>query len=216
MKSTKKDLFLTTDEKINILFDAVKPKTPLNKKNSLKKFIVFFGSSGVGKTSTIMKLALKYRQKNKVAIISLSNLKNYSDCVLTSFCIDTNIEQIKLDSTIKFETIQHKLEKFDMVLIDTVGRAPCEAELKFELQMYKKLKEVSFLLVLPSNLKYKDYIDSYNCYKTLKISNIVVSKIDETKYLNSIIKFLNKKKTPPISFISTGRSGSFNDNLVEY
>jgi len=216
MKSTKKETFLRTEEKIKILLDGIKFKIPFKRGNDFEKFIIFFGSSGVGKTSIIMKLATRYQKNYKVAIISLGDFEKYSTCGLIAFCKDRDIKHIELYNTMNFETTQKELGEFDIVLIDTVGRAPCEAMLSFDIQMYQNFEEVSFLLILPSNLKYKDYIDIYNCYSRLNIKNIIVTKIDENKYLNSIIKFLNKEEIPLISYISTSKGEKFNDCLVEY
>jgi len=216
MKSTEEELFLTTEEKVKILIDGIKFKIPFKRGNDFEKFIIFIGSSGVGKTSIIMKLATRYKQNYKVAIISLGSFEKYSNLVLTSFCKDMNIKHIELDNITNFETIKEELKEFDIVLVDTIGRATCEAELKFDIQLYNKLEQVSFLLTLPSNLKYKEYIDIYKCYSILNIENIIVTKVDENRYFNSIIKFLNKENTPLLSYISTGKGARFNDCLVEY
>lgn len=216
MKSTKKEIVLRTEEKVKILLDGIKLKIPFKRDNYFEKFIMFLGSSGVGKTSIIMKLARRYNKNYSVAIISLGIFEKYSNLALISFCKDMNIKHIQVDDLTNLETTKKELNEFDVVMIDTVGRAPYEAELKFDIQLYKNINEVSFFLILPSNLKYRDYLDIYDCYSILDIKNIIVSKLDETRYLKSIIKFLNIEEIPYLSYISTGKAEKFNDCLIEY
>lgn len=205
-------MFMRTDEKIKILKKGVESKVSFTSKQ-VEKFIIFLGASGVGKTTTIMKLANKYPINYKIAIVTLGYVTLEDTHRLTLFCKKEKIKYLQLDSTIDLEQIQIKLKKFDVVLIDTVGMAPHEPILNFDIQMYTYLEKVSFSLVLPANLKYKDYKYISKCYKPLNIQNIILTKLDETKYLKSVVKFLNREKTPSLSYISSGKIEESHDNL---
>ena len=211
-------MHLRRQDKVKLLFDGIKSKIPFKINNDFKKFIMIIGSSGVGKTSVIMRLAMRYKKNYKVAIVSLGNFEAYSNLSLNMFCEDKSIRHIQLDDMTDFANMQKKLlaENFDIVLIGTVGRAPFEASLIFDIKMYQNFEEVSSILVVPANLKYKDYVDIYDCYSPLNIKSLIVSKLDETKYFHSIIKFLVKESTPFLSFVSIGKGEQFDDCLVEY
>ncbi|QOY53030.1 hypothetical protein [Candidatus Sulfurimonas baltica] len=216
MKSVKEKVFYTKEEKVKILTDGIKHKLAFKRPNQYEKNMIFLGSSGVGKSTIIMKLAKRYTQNNKVAIVSLGKFDKYANCRLSSFCKDENIEYINIDNITNENINQEKLKDYDVVLIDTVGRVASDIELRFDITQYNLLDEVSFSLVLPSTIKYKDYIDTYDAYSSLCIEGIVISKLDETKHFSSVIKFLNKNETPHVSYISVGAGERFNDYLVEY
>ena len=180
--------------------------------NEKTKFIFFIGPTGVGKTTTIAKIAstMKLSKKLKVALVTSDTYRIAA------------VEQLRTYANIlSMESIRDELLAFDIVLIDTAGRSHNNAEQKEDL--IKLLASVpedeqEVFLVLSSTTKYKDLVRISQVYSEMTKYNLIFTKLDETDTVGNIYN-LRVLTGAPLSYATWGQNvpddiGKFNAQKI--
>lgn len=207
----------SSEEKINdffklILRRIIPVKHEIPARMHQRKVMMMVGPTGVGKTTTIAKLAARFAYKMgvdyKVGIITLDSFRVGAVEQLRAY---TNIMRIPLEVVKKTDEIVEallRLQDCNYILIDTAGSSQHDASKIDQINEYQqKLShmEIEKTLVLPANIKLSDLIDIYDNYSTLGINNLIFTKLDETKSFGNIISFAYKVKKS-ISYFSVGQN----------
>ena len=198
-------------------------------KSDKQRVIMFVGPTGVGKTTTLAKLAARYsllEYNYKVGIITLDTYRIGAVEQLYQYA---KMMKLPIEDAIGVEDFKdaiHRFSNMDIILIDSVGSS------QYDREKLKKLKEfvdstnldIEMNLVLSSNAKYEDLEDTFNSFKFLGLKNMIITKLDESKKYGNIFSLIKKTKLP-VSYFSTGQevpddirvasSGYFIDCLFE-
>ncbi len=210
--------FKTNPSKINDFFKlvlrrliSIKHEIPLNLNQ--KRIMMFVGPTGVGKTTTIAKLAARFAYKMptnyKVGIITLDSFRVGAVEQLKAY---TNIMRLPLEVVKKTEDLNDAIKRLKdchYILIDTAGSSQYDID-KIELiNDYQRQLDNSIslekTLVLPANIKATDLKEIYEKYSMVGINNISFTKLDETKSYGSLISFTHQSKKS-ISYLSIGQN----------
>ncbi|MGQ9852625.1 MAG: flagellar biosynthesis protein FlhF [Candidatus Oleimicrobiaceae bacterium] len=181
---------------------------PLNCRNGTTKVVAFVGPTGVGKTTTLAKLAVsgKYHYHKKIALISADTYRMAALEHLNTFA---GIAQLPLSAVYTPEELRAAVESHrdcDLILIDTAGRGQKEEEHITELkQILDAVEGIEVHLVVPANMKSADLLSTARRFDALPVHNLIVTKVDETGTLGSLLNVL-PKIGKPISYITTGQS----------
>ncbi|BFU77701.1 hypothetical protein ALC152_09160 [Arcobacter sp. 15-2] len=189
---------------------AVKHEVPL--RTHQRKIMMFVGPTGVGKTTTIAKLAARYAYKlgtnYRVGIITLDSFRVGAVEQLKAY---TNIMRLPLEVVKRPEELSEaiaRLKDCHYILIDTAGGSQYDMD-KIELinQYQQHLTEtpIEKMLVLPANVKTTDLYEIYNSYSSLHIHNLIFTKLDETISYGNLISFAHKTKKS-ICYVSVGQN----------
>ncbi len=183
------------------------------KKESLDepKIMMLVGPTGVGKTTTVAKLAARYAylldRPYKVALLNLDSYKVGAFEQLAHYADIMQIEHITVDS---IETFMHGLEElqeYDVILVDTAGMSPYDTQKLIKTVEYVQSetpRKIEVDLVLSATVKYEDMDDIYNNFSFLNLNSVIISKFDETKHLGTLLNFMLLYKTP-MSYFSIGQ-----------
>ncbi len=177
-----------------------------------RKVMMFLGPTGVGKTTTIAKLAARFAYKMgmdyKVGIITLDSFRVGAIEQLKAY---SNIMRLPLEIVKKSEDLIEailRLQDCHYILIDTAGSSQYDIEKIESIHDYQnKLRDIEIekTLVLPANVKKNDLLEIYDKYSVLGINNILFTKLDETRSFGNIISFAYKIKKS-ISYLSIGQN----------
>ncbi len=188
----------------------IKLEVPLRRHQ--RKIIMMVGPTGVGKTTTISKLAARYAyklgQNYKVGIITLDSFRVGAIEQLQAY---TNIMRLPLEVVRKPENLTEallRLRDCNYIFIDTAGSSQYDVD-KIELinEYQKKVEDLHIekILVLPANVKQSDLLEIYKNYSRLNIDYLTFTKLDETKSFGNLISFAHKTKKS-ITYFSIGQN----------
>ncbi len=188
----------------------IKHEVPLRKHQ--RKIIMMVGPTGVGKTTTIAKLAARYAYKlgsnYKVGIVTLDSFRVGAIEQLNAY---TNIMRLPLEVVKKPEDLVEallRLKDCNYIFIDTAGSSQYDVD-KIELinEYQQKVEEMPIekVLVLPANVKQTDLQEIYTNYSRLNIDALTFTKLDETISFGNLISFAHKTKKS-ITYFSVGQN----------
>jgi len=165
------------------------------------------GPTGVGKTTTIAKLAAyaKLELKQKVALLTLDTFRMGAVDQLQQYA---QILQVPMHVALTVEDLRSALRFYQdrtLVLIDTPGHNPKDTEVLDQLRRFlEELPDVETHLVLSATTKPKDLSDIALRFEPLKPSRLVFTKLDETSTYGPILSTLVRVKRP-LSYLGTGQ-----------
>ena len=184
-----------------------------------KKIMMFVGPTGVGKTTTIAKLAARYAYKqssrHKVGIITLDT---YRIGAVEQLMTYAKMMKLPIETVVDpndFEEALEVLRHNDYILIDTVGSSQHDREKIEKLSSFLRVNtfaEININLVLSAITKYEDLSDVYKNFSILPIDTLIFTKLDETKTYGNIFSLLLDTKKP-VSYFSIGQEVP--DDLME-
>jgi flagellar biosynthesis protein FlhF len=172
------------------------------------KVIALVGPTGVGKTTTIAKLALiaKIIHKLDVGLISIDTYRLGAIDQLKSFADVSHTDFLVAYEPNEMPALMKKFSKKDIVFIDTVGRNhKNEAQLKSNLDFLCSVKVDETFLVLSATNSTRNLLDIAKKFMMFNYSAFILSKIDEAVVHGNIIN-LSTKTGNPIAFLTNGQT----------
>ncbi|SDL73623.1 flagellar biosynthesis protein FlhF [Sediminibacillus halophilus] len=172
-----------------------------------KKFVHFVGPTGVGKTTTIAKIAAKsvLKDNKRVAFITtdtyriaaIDQLKTYSKILDVPMEIAYNLDD--------YRSAREKFKDFDLVLVDTAGRNFRDEKYVKELaQIIDLNQDIDTYLVLSLAAKSADLMEIYRQFEKVPIKQLVFTKKDETASYGAMAG-LSMASGKGIAYITTGQ-----------
>ncbi len=190
-----------------------------NKNQSIIRpyIIVVVGVNGVGKTTSIGKLAYNYKNLGyKVIVGAADTFRAAANEQLEIWAQRAGVEIINSQkgadpSSVAFETIKRAVdENYDIVLIDTAGRLHNKTNLMNELSKIKKvIKKFSdsapqeTLLVLDGTTGQNALVQAIEFSKVIELTGLIITKLDGTAKGGMVFQISNKLKIP-IKYIGVG------------
>ncbi|TQR20937.1 flagellar biosynthesis protein FlhF [Psychrobacillus vulpis] len=162
-----------------------------------KKYINVLGPTGVGKTTTIAKMAARavLEKKKKVGFITTDT---YRIAAIEQLKTYAGLLQAPIEIVYSEKDLQEAMKKFellDIVFIDTAGRNYKEIKFVEDLQKLIDFKEnTETFLVLSSTSKQKDMEVIIEQFIDFPIEKFIFTKLDETNSIGSIINLMVKYK----------------------
>lgn len=162
----------------------------LSRPNSDTRLFHLVGPTGVGKTTTIAKLAANYllKQRKKVGFITTDT---YRIAAIEQLRTYANILNAPLEVVYKATEMQQALQqlhKNDLILMDTAGRNYRDHTYVEELSHFlNTLVPSETILVLSLTARYNDNLAIIRQFSGLKVDNIIYTKMDETETYGSIL-----------------------------
>ncbi len=166
---------------------------PIEFQGSKPTVAFFIGPTGVGKTTTIAKVASRYKvdEGKKVAFLTADTYRIAATEQLRTYA---NILDMPLTIVYSSEEIQdaiRNLSEYDLILVDTAGfshknAAQCE-DVKKLIGGLSVGNKTEVYLVLSATTKYRDLQDMCNIYRTFADYRLIFTKLDETSCYGNLL-----------------------------
>lgn len=160
------------------------------------KIILFIGPTGVGKTTTIAKLASYYKLEKqcRVAFMTADTYRIAAVEQLNTYASIISCPISVIYSSDEAEDALNDFKDYDLIFVDTAGRSHKDEDQMLELlELIKTIKGMSdkfdfeCYLALSATTKYKDLINIAEVYKDIPDYRIIFTKLDETCALGNIL-----------------------------
>ncbi len=174
------------------------------------KYVFFIGPTGVGKTTTIAKIAssMKIQNKAKVALVTLDTYRIAAVEQLRTYANILNIPLKVVYSNDELQGMKEEFKDYDVVLVDTAGRSHKNEDQVADIRdMFEitseDLREI--YLVLSATTKYKDLLQIIETYKKIADFNLIFTKLDETLAWGNILN-IRMLTQAPLSYTTWGQN----------
>lgn len=173
-------------------------------------FIFFLGSTGVGKTTTIAKIASKLKLEEKANIVLLT-ADTYRIAAVEQLKTYANILSVPLKviySPKELEESMDELSQYDICLVDTAGRSHRDKEQMDDIRELMEqipIAERQIYLVLNAGTKYSDLQEIASTYSSFTDYSIIFTKLDETSSAGAMLNMKMKTKCP-LSYVTWGQN----------
>ncbi|ADI01753.1 MAG TPA: flagellar biosynthesis protein FlhF [Syntrophothermus lipocalidus] len=184
-----------------------KPK-PIEFNRGRPRVVAMIGPTGVGKTTTIAKLAANFAllERKRVGLVTIDTyriaaveqLKTYAEIIGVPLEVVFHPEGL--------ETALAKHKDKDVIFIDTAGRSPRNEPHINELAEFLRVAEPDeILLVLSTNTPTLDLLEIYQRFNVVRIDKLVFTKVDECERFGQILNVAYKTKTG-LAYITNGQN----------
>ena len=175
--------------------------------NGRPTIMAFVGTTGVGKTTTLAKLAARQVSRGKKSV-GLITLDNYSIAANHQLEMYAQIIGVPLETAANAGDLKKAVKRLkdkEIILIDTPGINPKDPvqiqELKSNLAGISSLKTQ---LIMSATTKEKDCIAISEAFKDIGVDQILFTKTDESSIFGNIVNVLIRTNLP-LSFLCGGR-----------
>ena len=182
-------------------------KTLPFKSDQLPRFLCFVGPTGVGKTTTVAKLAaeLMLNQKKKVGLITSDTYRIAAVEQLKTYAQILNAPLEVVYSPHELKEVIGRLEDCEHILMDTAGRNYLEAYYIGELKQLLPIGEqVEIFLLISLTSKYHDVQEMLANFKSIPVNRFILTKMDETSSRGMAVNLLHEYRIP-LAYVTTGQ-----------
>lgn len=175
------------------------------------KVVYFVGPTGVGKTTTIAKIASKLcvEDKKKVALLTADTYRIAAAEQLHTYANILEVPFRIIYSPSEVEQAIEDYHEYDYILVDTAGHSHHNEEQRANtglmVHAVDNIAECEVYLVLSATTKYRDLISIADTYKEMADYKIIFTKLDETTALGNLLN-LRLYTGSELSYVTYGQN----------
>jgi flagellar biosynthesis protein FlhF len=192
---------------INLMKNVLPCKGEIDLSSLGPKIVAFVGPTGVGKTTTVAKIAAEYalRRNKKVAMVSLDT---YRLGAIDQLEIYGEIMEVPVEVARGKEDLRHIVTKHkdkDLILIDTTGRSHQDKDYSRQLkEVFDTVGGVEIHLVLSVTAQEKLFSATYHQFSSMGLDRVLFTKLDEGLSFGPLFNFTVQNRLP-ISYLTSGQ-----------
>ena len=192
----------------HLILEQLGRAEPILHKKFTQKVILVLGPTGVGKTTTIVKLAADFsvKQKKKVGIINTDTFRIGAQEQLQTYA---DILGVPLQVIYRAEELEDALESMsdrDIIFVDTAGKRPGDEQHKDDmLDIVRILKPEDILLCLSATTGFASIKEMVDTYGFVDDYRLMITKLDETKYRGALLN-ISWYTQRPLAYVTTGQN----------
>lgn len=170
--------------------------------------IALVGPTGVGKTTTIAKLAARYALRRGVRHVSLITTDNYRVGAHEQLRTYGRLLDIPVRNALNKEELGSQLDDLidkDLVLIDTAGMSQRDMRISEQLSVLKESKvNIKVYLVVAATSQLAGLEETINVFRGIDLDGAILTKLDETASIGPAISAMIEKRLP-LAYVSDGQ-----------
>jgi flagellar biosynthesis protein FlhF len=191
-----------------LIIEQFGPGEPISHKKFKRRVVLVVGPTGVGKTTTIVKLAANFsiKQKKKVGIINTDSYRIGAQEQLRTYADILDMPVKMVYNPDELTDALAEMQDRDIVFIDTAGKKPGDETQHEDLEKLTRLMEPDDVLLCVSAItsfaSMREIIDSYGFFDDYRL---LITKLDETKSRGMLLNLVwySKKR---VSYVTTGQT----------
>jgi len=183
-------------------------RRPIERIRTDARLVHFVGPTGVGKTTTIAKLAAEQtlKARKSIALITSDTYRIAAIEQLRTYASILNVPIEVVFSALDLQKALEKLEDRDMILMDTAGRNFRNEMAVSELHSLLRIEERrDTFLVLSLSMKYTDMKAVTDNFYKFGVEKVLFTKADETASLGSVVNLLHDYPLS-LSYVTNGQN----------
>ncbi|MFT8871348.1 MAG: AAA family ATPase [Sporolactobacillus sp.] len=172
------------------------------------RFLMLVGPTGVGKTTTLAKLASQavLDRGMRVALITVDTYRIAAIDQLKKYAEILNVPMAVAYSTTELQQLLEQYADYDRVLIDTAGRNFLDSHyVDAVVDMLSVNARIDTALVLSATGKFDDMQRIVEQFQRITIHHFIFSKMDETATYGGLLNLLLTNKQPDVLYITDGQ-----------
>lgn len=181
---------------------------PIHLASGEQRIVALVGPTGVGKTTTIAKLAANFRlkQQQRVGMITVDTYRIAAVEQLRTYAEIINVPMEVVSTPREMRDAVRRLRDLDLLLIDTAGRSPRD-ELKLqELRaMLGEAQPDEVHLVLSATASANSLVKSAEQFAGVGTTALTLTKLDESHGLGCLLPLLRTARLP-LSYLTHGQN----------
>lgn len=170
--------------------------------------VALVGATGVGKTTTIVKLAANFMLKHGAGSVALITTDNYKVGAHEQLSTYGRLLNIPVRVAEDAETLRSQIDYFydkKLVIIDTAGMSPRDRQLADQIHTLQQHNvSIKTYLVMSASTQQKALDEIVRAFDVFKPVGCILTKLDETVSLGSTLSTIIEHQLP-LSFVSNGQ-----------
>ncbi len=190
--------------------NAPSEKNPANNGKKMPRLIAFIGTTGVGKTTTLAKIAtnLVLKAKKKAMLLTIDTYRVAATYQISTYADIIGVPYEIIYKESDFLPCIKKYQDVDVILIDTAGRSQHNNLEVLELSKFLYPGHdinIEIFLVISSSIKYRDMQDIVKNFGKVQFNKLIFTKTDETTTWGPMISLAYEADRPMV-YISNGQN----------
>ena len=173
-----------------------------------RRLVALVGPTGVGKTTTIAKLAANYRlkEKHRVGLITVDTYRIAAVEQLRTYAEIIDLPMQVVSTPREMRQAVRRMGELDLILLDTAGRSPRDEVKIQELRAFLTEADADEVhLVLSAVASGRTLEQVAQRFAAVGTTALVLTKLDEAPTLGNVLPVLRSSKLP-LSYLTNGQN----------
>jgi flagellar biosynthesis protein FlhF len=169
--------------------------------------LMLVGPTGVGKTTTLAKLAsdLVMKKNKRVALITIDTYRVGAQDQLKAYADLLDVPLEVAATPAQFGALMRRYESYDNVLVDTAGRSPSDATRIHELKGFcRAVPGLGVMLAVAATSGRAEFAAVVERFSILPVSHAVITKLDECAAMGRLYGCLRRHRLP-LNYLTMGQ-----------
>lgn len=202
------DPVLVRARALRLVESEIQTAGPLDVHPGKRRVVALVGPTGVGKTTTIAKLAAHYRlkQRRRVGLITVDTYRIAAVEQLRTYADIIDLPMYVVSTPREMREASREWQGLDLVLMDTAGRSPRDEIKLQELKAFLHEAQADEVhLVLSTTSSARTLVETARQFQSVGITALLLTKLDEASALGHVFSLLRASRLP-VSYLTNGQN----------